>query len=191
MTVTTDKADYAPGSTATFIVAGVNSGSSVTFQIADLASDPGIDGIADVYVAVQRHRRRAGRCRRPRQRHRRRSMASPRPMAAPPAPRCRSLPPPATRPRSRRSATRPIKSSTENLKAGTPQSVWAIHGSIANQGDSQIEGFATQISANAGQTVSFKIDTASSGYNARYLPAWLLWRQRRAPRHDHAPQWSD
>src|SRR5437016_3115251 len=53
---------------------------------------------------------------------------------------------------------------TENQNAGTPQSVWAIHGSIANQGDSQIEGFATQISTNAGQTVSFKIDTASSGY---------------------------
>ena len=50
MTVTTDKADYAPGSTATFIVAGVNSGSSVAFQIADLASDPGINGIADVYA---------------------------------------------------------------------------------------------------------------------------------------------
>ena len=43
--------------------------------------------------------------------------------------------------------------------------MWAIHGSIANQGDSQIEGFATQISTNAGQTVTFKIDTASSGYN--------------------------
>src|SRR5262249_55576615 len=26
---------------------------------------------------------------------------------------------------------------TENLNTGTPQSVWAIHGSIANQGDSQ------------------------------------------------------
>ena len=50
MTVTTDKADYAPGSTATFIVTGVNSGSSVAFQIADLASDPGVNGIADVYA---------------------------------------------------------------------------------------------------------------------------------------------
>src|SRR3954453_2725103 len=50
LTVTTDQADYAPGSTATFTVAGVNSGSSVAFQIADLASDPGINGIADVYT---------------------------------------------------------------------------------------------------------------------------------------------
>ena len=58
----------------------------------------------------------------------------------------------------------PNKIVSENLNAGTPESVWAIHGSIANQGDSQIEGFATQISINAGQTVYFKIDTASSGY---------------------------
>ena len=58
----------------------------------------------------------------------------------------------------------PNKIVTENQKAGTAKSVWSIHGSIANQGDSQIEGFATQISTNAGQTVSFKIDTASSGY---------------------------
>src|SRR5438270_408644 len=36
MTVTTDEADYAPGSTATFTVAGINSGSAVTFQVVDL-----------------------------------------------------------------------------------------------------------------------------------------------------------
>src|SRR5262249_37368122 len=48
MTVTTDKPDYAPGDIATFVVAGVRSGSSVAFLNADLASDPGINGIADV-----------------------------------------------------------------------------------------------------------------------------------------------
>ncbi|MGO4840656.1 hypothetical protein AB4144_51240, partial [Rhizobiaceae sp. 2RAB30] len=53
---------------------------------------------------------------------------------------------------------------TENQQAGTPESTWAIHGSMDNQGDTQIEGFATQISTNAGQTVSFKVNTASSGY---------------------------
>src|SRR5687767_7754948 len=58
----------------------------------------------------------------------------------------------------------PNKIVSENLKAGTTQSTWAIHGSIANQGDSDIEGFATQISTNAGQAVSFKIDTASNGF---------------------------
>ena len=53
----------------------------------------------------------------------------------------------------------------ENQKPGTPESTWAIHGSIDNQGDSQIEGFATQISVNAGQTVDFKInDSVSGGY---------------------------
>src|SRR5438105_202100 len=32
----------------------------------------------------------------------------------------------------------PNKIVSENQNAGTPKSVWAIHGSIANQGDSQI-----------------------------------------------------
>ena len=50
MTVTTDQADYAPGSTATFAVTGVASGSSVAFRVADVPSDPGINGIADVYA---------------------------------------------------------------------------------------------------------------------------------------------
>ena len=51
----------------------------------------------------------------------------------------------------------------ENQKAGTPESTWAIHGSMANQGNTQIEGFATQISINVGQTVDFKIDDSVSG----------------------------
>ena len=50
MTVTTDKPDYAPGDIATFVVAGVRSGSSVSFQVADLASNPGINGRVDVYA---------------------------------------------------------------------------------------------------------------------------------------------
>ena len=49
MTVTTDEADYAPGSTATFTVAGINSGSAVAFQVTDLPSGPGANGIVDVY----------------------------------------------------------------------------------------------------------------------------------------------
>ena len=48
MIVTTDKPDYAPGDIATFVVAGVRSGSSVTFQVADLASAPRINGMAEV-----------------------------------------------------------------------------------------------------------------------------------------------
>jgi hypothetical protein len=49
----------------------------------------------------------------------------------------------------------------ENCNPGTDQSVWRVEGS----GDSTIEGFATQMSVNAGQTVSFKIDTAATTYN--------------------------
>ena len=163
MTVTTDKADYAPGSTATFIVTGVNSGSSVAFQIADLASDPGINGIADVYAPFTVTDGGTGDAD---------GLANGTVVAKWQVPADGS----ATGALLQLTATSdsqtaittfsdaPNKIVSENLNAGTPKSVWAIHGSIANQGDSQIEGFATQISTNAGQTVSFKIDTASSGY---------------------------
>ena len=163
MTVTTDKADYAPGSTATFTVAGVNSGSSVAFQIADLASDPGINGIADVYAPFSVTDGGTGDAD---------GLANGAVVAQWQVPADGS----ATGAVLQLTAASdsqtaittfsdaPNKIVSENLNAGTPKSVWAIHGSIANQGDSQIEGFATQISTNAGQTVSFKIDTASSGY---------------------------
>ena len=163
MTVTTDKADYAPGSMATFIVAGVNSGSSVAFEIADVAIHPGINGIADVYAPFSVTDGGAGDAD---------GLANGTVVARWQVPADGS----ATGAMLQLTAISnaqtaittfsdaPNKIVSENLNAGTPKSVWAIHGSIANQGDSQIEGFATQISANAGQTVSFKIDTASSGY---------------------------
>jgi hypothetical protein len=48
----------------------------------------------------------------------------------------------------------------ENMKQGTPQSVWDLmSGPSAN-----IEGFTTDISYDLGQTVSFKINTDSSDY---------------------------
>src|SRR5262245_28740447 len=50
----------------------------------------------------------------------------------------------------------------ENQLAGTPQSTWDVSGS----GDSTIQGFATDISVNQGQTVSFKVnDTALAPYH--------------------------
>ena len=49
----------------------------------------------------------------------------------------------------------------ENLKPGTPSSTWQISGS----GDSSIQGFATDISVNRGQTVSFKIKSDASSYH--------------------------
>ncbi len=52
----------------------------------------------------------------------------------------------------------------ENQKPGTPVSVWGLHGSLNGLGDTNIEGFATQISVNQGQTESFKIDTNSKSY---------------------------
>ncbi|MBR0739354.1 DUF4082 domain-containing protein [Bradyrhizobium liaoningense] len=55
-------------------------------------------------------------------------------------------------------ATNPIV--LENQKPGNPESEWGIDGA----GDSNIEGFATDISVNHGTTVSFKINTDSDHY---------------------------
>ena len=55
-------------------------------------------------------------------------------------------------------ATNPIV--LENQKPGNPPSEWDIQGA----GSSNIEGFATDISANLGQTVNFKINTNSTNY---------------------------
>jgi WD40 repeat protein len=48
----------------------------------------------------------------------------------------------------------------ENTKPGNPASEWDVSGS----GDASIQGFATDISVNVGQTVRFKIDTPSTNY---------------------------
>ena len=49
-TVSTDQADYAPGATATITATGFATGTTVTFGLADLPSDPGDDpGDPDVY----------------------------------------------------------------------------------------------------------------------------------------------
>jgi hypothetical protein len=48
----------------------------------------------------------------------------------------------------------------ENSKPGTDPSVWDISGA----GDSQLQGFATDISVNVGGTIGFKINTTSSAY---------------------------
>ena len=46
----------------------------------------------------------------------------------------------------------------ENAQTGSPSSEWDITGS----GDSTIQGFATDISVNTGETVNFKIKTNST-----------------------------
>jgi hypothetical protein len=57
-------------------------------------------------------------------------------------------------------ATTTNKIVAENMKQGTPRSVWGV----TNDGDGNIQGFATQISSNIGQTVDFKIATNSTHY---------------------------
>ena len=48
----------------------------------------------------------------------------------------------------------------ENQQTGNPDTQW----DLASGGSTNIEGFATDISVNRGQTVSFKINTNSSNY---------------------------
>ena len=48
----------------------------------------------------------------------------------------------------------------ENQLPGTPQSVWDVDGA----GDPSIQGFATQMSVNRGQTIQFKINTVAAAY---------------------------
>ena len=48
----------------------------------------------------------------------------------------------------------------ENSQPGNPSTQWDISGA----GDSSIQGFATDISANKGDTVHFKINTTASAY---------------------------
>ena len=48
----------------------------------------------------------------------------------------------------------------ENSKPGTPSGTWGISGS----GSSSIQGFATRMSVNVGETESFKVTTSASSY---------------------------
>lgn len=53
----------------------------------------------------------------------------------------------------------------ENGKAGNPATEWDV--STGDAGDATIQGFATAISVNQGQTVSFKINTSASSYSIK------------------------
>ncbi len=56
----------------------------------------------------------------------------------------------------------PLTIVQENQLSGTPESVWRVE----DNGDPTIQGFSTDMSVNAGQTVSFKInDTARAPYH--------------------------
>ena len=53
----------------------------------------------------------------------------------------------------------------ENTQPGDPPSDWQVSGA----GDPAIQGFATSMSVNAGQTENFKIDTTSASYHIDIL----------------------
>ncbi len=57
----------------------------------------------------------------------------------------------------------PVQSAVacENSKPGNPQSDWLVSGS----GDSTIQGYATQMSANLGDTLQFKVSTNARAYH--------------------------
>ncbi len=61
----------------------------------------------------------------------------------------------------------------ENSKTGTDPSERDLPNGA---GDEEIQGFATDISVNVGQTIGFKIDTDGARIHNRYLPARVLWR---------------
>jgi hypothetical protein len=59
--------------------------------------------------------------------------------------------------------------SCENSKPGSPASEWDISGA----GGSDIQGFATEISVNAGQPIPFKVDTSAANYTIDiYRTGW-------------------
>ena len=62
---------------------------------------------------------------------------------------------------------------SENCLTGNPASEWDVSG----VGDPNIQGFATDISVNRGETVSFKIDATCRRYiQVRHLPHGILRR---------------
>ena len=88
----------------------------------------------------------------------------------------------------------------ENNQAGSPASEWDVNGA----GDESIQGFATDISVNTGQTVQFKIKTVSANYRIDIIdsattraqapgwspPTWCLpqaCRRRSRPARSTAP----
>ena len=134
MAVTSDKADYEPGEEASFVLTGISPGSSVLFQLADISSDPGINGIADVYTSFRVTDGEVGDAD---------GLANGTVVAQWQVPVDGSatgakLQLTATSGSQKATATfsdAPNRTVLENQKAGTAESVWAIHGSIDNIGN--------------------------------------------------------
>ncbi len=63
----------------------------------------------------------------------------------------------------------PMSIACENLKPGTPDTVWDING----DGSSALQGFATDMSVNRGQTIGFKVSTTKASFDiAVYRLGW-------------------
>ena len=71
----------------------------------------------------------------------------------------------------------------ENSQPGNPPSEWDVSGA----GDATIQGFATDISVNQGQTVHFKINTPSSNYHIDIYRIGYYGGHRRAQGRDRPP----
>ena len=159
LSVTTDKTDYAPGSTATFTVTGIASGSSVKFRLADVSNAPGVNGIADVYTPFKITDGGTGDSD---------GVVNGTVVAqwqVPADGRATGAVLQLTAVSGSQTATTTFSDASnvvvlENQKPGNPESEWGIDGA----GSSNIEGFATDISTNRGQTVNFKINTNSNNY---------------------------
>ena len=70
----------------------------------------------------------------------------------------------------------------ENTLPGSPESEWGITGA----GSTTIQGFATDMSVDQGETVDFKVDTTANVVPPRHLPDGVL-RRRRCPPGRHRP----
>ena len=64
----------------------------------------------------------------------------------------------------------------EHAGRAPPQSSWEVDGA----GDSSIQGYATSMSVNKGQTISFKIKSSTSNYHIDILRLGYYERRRRA-----------
>ena len=70
----------------------------------------------------------------------------------------------------------PNKIVAENCKPGNPRTEWDINA----DGDPSIQGFATEMSVNVGESIDFKIRTHSPRYRIDiYRMGWAFKRQRR------------
>jgi hypothetical protein len=67
----------------------------------------------------------------------------------------------------------------ENLNPGVAPATWDLAGGVS---DPAIQGFATAMSVNKGQAISFKVETSASSYRPGQQSVEFEPLQRRSPR---------